>query len=131
MSVRAARWLLFASLVLTLPFPAVGPFEAFVPPIRYAILVGAATLLAVAEGAAGPVVMITLLLVGNLLLSLAAAWIAAWVASRALGVLRSAKLRGGLALAAVCVALALGASLPIYRTAFGRAPTADLLGVLH
>jgi hypothetical protein len=131
MSARAICWLLFGSLVLALPFPMLGPFEALVPPVRYAILPGAADALALAEGAAGPVSLILGLLALNLLLSLAAAGIAAWIASRALGALRSPALRSGLAVGVVCAGLAIAASLPIYEMAFGRSPTANLLGVLR
>jgi hypothetical protein len=131
MSVRAVRWLLFGSLVLALPFPMLGPFAALVPPIRYAILLGAASAVALTEGAAGPVGLILGLLGLNLAVSLAAAWLAAWVLSRAVGALQPPALRTGLAVGAVCVGLALAASLPVYATVFGRAPSANLLGVLH
>lgn len=131
MSTGAIRWLLFGSLVLALPVPMLGPFEAVVPALRYAILLGAAAAVAVAEGAEGPVPLILGLLALNLLVSLAAAWIVAWAVSRALGALRSPVLRGGLAVGAVCVGLTIAASFPIYETAFGRTPTANLLGVLR
>jgi len=131
LNARAIRWLLFGTLVLTLPFPMLGPFAALVPPVRYAILLGAAAAVALAEGAAGPVPLILALLGLNVVVSLAAAWISAWAVSRALGALRSPALRAALAVGAVCVGLALAASLPIYETSFGRAPTANLLGVLH
>jgi len=131
MSARAIRWLLFGALALALPFPMLGPFAAVVPPVRYAILLGAAGAVALAEGVAGPVPLILGLLALNLVASLAAAWIAAWIVSRVLGALPSPAWRSGLALGAVCAGLALAASLPLYETTFGRAPTASLLGVLH
>jgi hypothetical protein len=131
MSVRAIRWLLFGALSLALPFPMLGPFEAFVPAVRYAILLGAAAAVSMVEGVAGPVPLILGLLALNLAASLAVAWLAAWAASRALGALRSPALRRGLALVAVCAGLTLAATFPVYRTAFGRAPTANLLGVLR
>jgi len=131
MSARAIRWLLFGFLVLALPFPMLGPFEVLVPPVRYAILLAAAAAVALAEGAAGPVPWILGLLALNLVLSLAAAWVAAWAISRALGALRSPALRGVLVLGAVCAGLALAACLPIYETGFGRAPVANLLGLLR
>jgi hypothetical protein len=137
MGPRAIRWLLFGALALALPFPMLGPFESCVPPVRYAMLLGAAGAVAVTEGMAGPVPLLLGLLALNLLASLAVAWLAAWATSRALGALGTAgspARQRGVALAAlcaVCVGLALAAAFPIYRTAFGRAPTANLLGVLH
>ena len=131
MSARAIFWLVFGALVLALPFPMLGPFESLVPPVRYAILLGAASAVALAEGAAGPVPLILAMLALNLVVSLAAAWIAAWIVSRALGALRSPVLRTGLALGVVGLGLVVAASLPIYATAFGRTPTAGLLGVLR
>jgi hypothetical protein len=131
MSARAIRWLLFGALALALPFPMLGPFEAFVPAVRYAILLSAASAVAVAEGAAGPVPMILGLLALNVAASLAAAWVAAWIASRLLGAVGSPTLRRRAVLAAICAGLALASILPVYHTPFGRAPTASLLGVLH
>ena len=131
MSARAIRFLLFGSLVLALPFPMLGPFEALVPPARYALLLGAASLVALAEGAAGPVPLILGLLALNLGSSLAAAWVLAWVGSRALGLLHPPGLRLGLAVATVVVLLAATATVPVYETAFGRAPKATLLGALR
>lgn len=131
MKARAIFWLVFGALVLALPFPMLGPFESLVPPVRYAILLGAASAVALAEGAAGPVPGILMLLGVNLAVSLAAAGAAAWIASRALGALPSPALRAGLAWGAVGLGLALAASLPVYATGFGRSPTASLLGVLH
>jgi hypothetical protein len=131
MSARAIRWLFFGFLALALPFPMLGPFEAFVPPVRYAILLGAGAAVALAEGAAGPVSLILVLLAINLVVSLAAAWVAAWAASRVLGAVPSPALRRGLAVGVVCVGLALATIVPIYETAFGRAPTANLPGLLH
>lgn len=131
MSVRAIRWLLFAALVIALPFPMLGPFEAFVPPVRYAVLLGAASTVALAEGAAGPVPWILLLLALNLTASLAVAWVLAWISSRLLARLHPPTLRAVLVVAALGIGLALTASLPIYETGFGRAPTANLLGLLR
>lgn len=131
MSLRAIRWLLFGALALALPFPMLGPFDAFVPAVRYAILLAAAAAVAIAEGAAGPVPMILFLLALNVAASLAVAWVAAWIASRVLGAVRSPTLRRGVVLAVVCGGLALASIFPIYDTPFGRAPNGSLLGVLH
>ena len=131
MSLRAIRWLLFGALVLALPFPMLGPFEALVPPVRYAVLLGAASMVALAEGAAGPVPLILGLLALNLGSSLAAAWVVAWAASRVLGGVSSPALRAGLVVTAVCIGLSAAAFFSIYETTFGRAPTANLLGVLR
>ena len=53
MSVRASRWWLFGIFVLTLPLPLLGPFAAYVPPVRLLILSFATASVAVVEGAAG------------------------------------------------------------------------------
>jgi len=130
MSARGIRRMLFAALVIALPFPMLGPFDALVPPIRYAILLGAASAVALAEGAAGAVPLILVLLALNLALSLTAAWLLAWGVSRTLAALGSPPLGRRLAIGAVCVGLALAASIPLYETGFGRTPTASLLGLL-
>ena len=100
-------------------------------PVRYAVLLGAASAVALAEGAAGPVPWILLLLALNLTASLAVAWVVAWTSSRLLARLHPPTLRAVVVVAALCIGLALTASLPIYETGFGRAPTANLLGLLR
>jgi len=128
MSPRATRWLLFGALVLALPLPTIGPFDGFVPTVRYAILLGAAGAVALAEGAAGPVPGILALLGANLALGLALVWALAWGLARLSRALPDG-LRGGLALAAVAALLGVASLFEIYETGFGRAPRANLFGL--
>jgi hypothetical protein len=129
MSVRAARWWLFAALALVLPFPGIGPFGGFVPAVRFLILTAVTAAVAVTEGAAGPVPGMLLLFavqaVGTLLVVLGIAW----VVSRALAPL-SPGVRRGLVWGAIVVMVVLALVFEPYETSFGRAPTANLLGVL-
>lgn len=130
MTVRRARWLVFGALVLALPVPMLGPFDALVPPVRYAILLGAGSAVALAEGAAGPVPGILALLAFNLAVALAGAALLAWLAGLALAGL-APRLRAGIALAAVVAMLLAATASEPYETGFGRAPRANLPGVLH
>jgi hypothetical protein len=128
-SVRAARGLLFVALALTLPLPMLGPFHAFVPAIRYAILAAATGAVALVEGAAGPVPAILALLAGHALAGLALAGLGAWLAARLLAPL-SPRARGLAVLAACAGMLVFALAGEPYRTPFGRAPRAGLVGVL-
>jgi hypothetical protein len=128
-SARAAGWLLFGALALTVPLPMVGPFDAFVPAARYLLLFGAALAVALVEGASGPVPLLVALFGGHAVVSLAAAGLAAWLAARGLSGLDPSRRRA--LVLAVCAALLLAAlATHPYRTTFGRAPTANLLGIL-
>lgn len=130
MTVRGARWLVFAGLVLALPLPMLGPFDALVPPVRYAILLGAASAVALAEGAAGPVPGILVLFAVNLALALALSAALAWGAGRALAGL-SGFARGAVVGIALVALLGWALLAEPYETEFGRAPRANLIGVLH
>jgi hypothetical protein len=129
LSVRSARRLLFVVIALTVPVPMLGPFDALAPPLRYLILFSASGAVAAAEGAAGPIPAILALFGGHALVALGLAWLAAWVAARLLTPLSPQTRRR--AVLSVCGAMILAALVfELYRTPFGRAPTANLLGVL-
>lgn len=129
MSARSARRLLFVVLALALPVPMLGPFDALVPPARYAILLAAASAVAAVEGAAGPVPMILALFAVQTTGALGLAAILAWAVGRLLSPLGPGS-RRALVLAA-CAGLLLAAlAIDLYRTPFGRAPRANLLRVL-
>jgi len=129
MSVRQARWLLFLALALTVPTPMLLVFDALVPPIRYVILAAASLAVALAEGAAGPVPGIILLMAGHAVLYLLLAWLVAWLAARLLRGLTPARRRTAV-LGAVGALLFFSLAFALYHTPFGRAPTGNLLGVL-
>lgn len=129
MSVRAAWGWLFAAFVLMLPFPVLGPFGGLVPPVHHLILLAATSAVAATEGAAGPVpgllILFALHAVATLLLALALAW----VASRLLGGLQPG-LRRSVVWVAIALMVAIASGFELYAPPFGRAPTANLLGVL-
>lgn len=129
MTPRAARRWLWLGLALMLPFPVLGPFGGFMPAARHAILFAATGAIAVVEGAAGPVLGILLVFGAHLLATLLLTWLLAWVASRALAPLSDA-MRRNLVLGVVAALLVCALVFEPYETPFGRAPTANLLGVL-
>jgi len=128
MSVRRAAWLLFAMFALTLPFPAIGPFGGFVPAVHHVVLLAATVAIAVAEGAAGPVLGILLLFAFHAAVTLVLTALAAWLCARLLAS-RSPAARRTVVWAVCAVLLAVSLAFEIYQTPFGRAPTANLLGV--
>ena len=129
MSTRSTGWLLFAVLALALPFPAVGPFGGFVPAVHHVALFAATAAVAAVEGTAGPVKMILVLFAVHMVATLALCGLAAWLAARLLAPLPPS-MRAAIALALCAALLAAALAFPIYDTPFGRAPTANLLGVL-
>ena len=129
MSVRAARWFLFLGVVLTVPVPMLGPFDALVPPVRYLILFAAGSAVAAVEGAAGPVPMILLLFAAHALATLLLAWLTAWMAARLLSALSPAARRNAV-LATCTTMLFVALAADLYRTPFGRGHLSNLLGVL-
>ena len=129
MSTRSTGWLLFAVLALALPFPAVGPFGGFVPAVHHVALFAATAAVAVVEGAGGPVKLILVLFSVHVVATLALCGLAAWLVARLSRPLPP-RTRAALALALCAALLAAALAFPIYDTPFGRAPTANLLGVL-
>ena len=93
MSVRAVFWVLFVLLVFVLPLPLLGPFDALVPVVRFALLFGVSAAVAMAEGAAGPVPLILLLFGAHALFGLGVCAGIAWLASRGLSRLAPASRR--------------------------------------
>ncbi|MBK7952125.1 MAG: hypothetical protein IPK00_26080 [Deltaproteobacteria bacterium] len=129
MSVRSAWGWLFATFVLVLPFPVLGPFGGMVPPANHLILLAATSAVAASEGAAGPVPGLLVLFALHAVVTLLAALALAWVASRLLGGLQPG-VRRSLVWVAIALMLAIALSFELYTPPFGRAPTANLLGVL-
>ena len=129
MSVRASRWLLFLVLVLAMPVPMWGPFGAFVPAVRYAILFAAGLAVAWAEGTAGPVPAILLLFAAHALVAAGLAGLVAWGGGRVLAPL-APRTRGFVVGGACAALLLLALFVDLYRTPFGRAPANNLLGIL-
>lgn len=129
MTPRAARRWLWLGFALMLPFPVLGPFGGFLPAARHATLFAATAAIAIVEGAAGPVQGILLFFGVHLLATLLLTWLLAWLASRALAPL-SDSMRRNVVWGAVAVMLLCALAFEPYETPFGRAPTANLLGVL-
>jgi hypothetical protein len=129
MSVRSARRLLFLAVVLVVPLPMLGPFDALVPPVRYIILSSAGLAVATVEGAAGPVPMILMLFAAHAVVYLVLAWLTAWIAARLLAVL-SPRARRNTVLATCAAMLFVALATRFYRTPFGRSHMSNLLGVL-
>jgi hypothetical protein len=128
-SVRTSRWLLWLAFLLLLPMPMWGPFDAFVPAVRYAMLLAAGAAVAWAEGTAGPVPLILLLFAAHAVAALGLTGLAAWLGGYLLAPF-AARTRGWVVWA-TCLALLLFALLlEPYRTPFGRAPEGNLLGIL-
>jgi len=129
MQPRRARRLLFLLFFLALPLPILGPWGGLVPAARHWILLGATSAVALAEGAAGPVPGILALFavhaVGGTLLCLALAWAAARGLARL-----APRERTRVVVAAWVVGVAAAVAFEVYVTPFGRAATANLVGVL-
>jgi hypothetical protein len=129
MSVRTTRWLWFLGVWLMLPWPMLLLANAWVPAVRYLLLTLVSLAVGVLEGASGPVPWIILLFALHAAVYTAVAWGLAWGVSRALdGVTPGA--RRWLTLGALASALTLSLAFDVYRTPFGSAPVANLLGVL-
>ncbi len=128
MSTRSTGWLLFAVSALALPLPAIGPFGGFVPAVHHLVLFAATGAIAVVEGIAGPVGMILLLLAINVVAALLACGVAAWLIARLVALLPP-RARTAIAWGLAAALLAASLAFPLYQTPFGRAPTANLLGL--
>jgi hypothetical protein len=112
-----------------LPWPLVAFADAFVPAARYILLGSVATLVALTEGASGPVGLVVSLLMGWGLVTTLACWLLAWIIGRGLAGLPLAVQRattwGGLGSLLVA-----GLAFEPYVTPFGRALRGGLLAVL-
>lgn len=129
MSVRASRWWLFGIFVLTLPLPLLGPYAAYVPPVRLLILSFATASVAVVEGAAGPVPAIFLLFAIHALVYLVCLWGVAWFLARVLASI-SGSLRTAIVVGVWIGMLFVAITFKIYVTPFGRTPNGNLWSVL-
>ncbi len=129
MGEHAARRILFATLVVTVPVPAVVAFDVFAPPVRYWILAASTAGFGAAESLDDPVGTLLLLLAGHAVVSTLLAWVAARGLVRILFALPGAfRAPAVLGLAALLLAYAL-VDAP-YRTPFGPEARTNLPGVL-
>lgn len=130
MSARATFWTLLAVFVFVLPIPLLGPFDALVPVVRFFLLFGASAAVAIQEGAAGPVPLIVLLFAVHAVVGLAVCALLAWLGTRGLSSLAPETRRTGVWVFVLGL-VALASVFDVYRTAFGRAPTANLWGLFQ
>ncbi|MED5262868.1 MAG: hypothetical protein VX574_10785 [Myxococcota bacterium] len=130
MSRRATFGTLLVVLVLVLPLPLLGPFDALVPVVRFVLLLGASSAVAIQEGAAGPVPMIVLLFAAHAVVGLVACVLLASLATGGLSHLAPGTRR---VLVGVFVfgAVILASVFDFYQTPFGRAPESNLWGLFH
>ena len=129
MTSRTTRRIWFAGLWLLFPWALPVYVDAFVPAARYVLLAAVASAVAIMEGSAGPVGLITLLFVGwGLLTTLFSAGLA-WLVARGLSNIPP---RSAAWITGVCLALGFAIALFFkpYRTPFGRALEGGLLQVL-
>ena len=129
MGVRTSRWWLFLTIALTVPLPMVGPYDAWVPAVRYLILASATASVMWAEGAAGPVPAIFLLFAVHAVVYLLLVWGAAWFLARMCKPL-SLRSRGRLIVGVCSLMFFLAIVFDLYATPFGRSPAGNLLSVL-
>ncbi len=126
---RPMRRVWFAGIWLLFPWPLLILVDASVPAVRYVLLAAVAGMVAVMEGAAGPVGLLVSLFaiwgVGTSLLC----WLAAWLMARLM-----ARLPDPAAVALTLGLLGIGLFWAVffepYRTPFGRALRGGLLQVL-
>ena len=129
MSTRAARWLLFGALCLTLPVPFFMAALEVAPLARCAFLAGVMGAVVAADGLGGTAPLFAAFLLAQALVYAGLLWAVAWLAARALA--RSgAPARG--AVVGAAVAALLGLSLfEIYRTPHSSSgDRANLLRIL-
>ena len=129
MSTPAQRRTLFIALFALAPLPMLGIDTVYVPAARYCLLAGVCLAVAVQEGAAGPVAMLTALFTAHALVWTALLWLLAWGAARGLARLPAATVRNSL-LGAIAVATLLALLFDLYTTPYGTAPRSNLIGAL-
>jgi hypothetical protein len=129
MSVRAIRrlWLLGAWLML--PWPMVIFGDIWVPAVRYTVLAGVACSVALAEGAAGPVLALVLLFSAWATVTTLGCWLFAWAVSKLMSLL-PADVAGVVTLAILLMGLVAALALTPYETRFGTARMGGLLDIL-
>lgn len=129
MGERAARRLLFATLVLTVPVPMLVAFDVFAPPLRYWLLAAATAAFGISESFGDPAGSIFALLAAHALVSTLLAWVAARGLVRILFVLPG-PFRAPLVLGLAVLLLAWSLTDASYRTPFGPRLHTNLVGVL-
>ena len=129
MGERAARRLLFATLVLTVPVPMLVAFDVLAPPVRYWILAAATAAFGVSESFGNPAGTLLLLLAAHALVSTLLAWVAARGLVRILSTLPGA-FRVPILLGLALLLLAWSLTDAPYRTPLGRELRTDLTGIL-
>jgi hypothetical protein len=129
MSPVTSRRLIACLLLIAAPWPMLGPFDVFVPSLRYAMLALAASAVGLSAGAAGALPQLIGLLVaqaiGTILLSLGLAWLLAKPLARL-----SSRARSVCVLGAGGAWLLFAVFVDVYRTGLGDTARATLLGVL-
>jgi hypothetical protein len=129
-STKAARRLLWLSLVCLLPLPML-VFGAWIPVTRYLLLAGVAAGLVLTEGAGLVPLVILALFLTHALVYAALLWLAARLVAGALG-RRFPRALAPLTLGLVGAGVALALAFPIYETPFAAvSPRANLLHVLE
>jgi hypothetical protein len=128
-SPATSRWLIAGLFLLTVPWPMPGPFDVFVPPIRYAMLATAAGAVGWSEGAAGTVPSLIGLLSAQAIGTFGLSFLLAWLLARLLTPV-SARVRRACVLGVGGAWLLVCLFQDVYRTAFGDTATTNLLGVL-
>ena len=118
----------FAGLALLAPLPLL-VFDGMVPLARFFLLSTVSLLLVVTEGSAGPVKMITFLLVSHTLVYLLMLMVVSRLAARGLRQLPPRAVLAGLGLI-LAIALSIALFTDLYTTPFGVTPTSNLLGAL-
>jgi len=124
----ARRGLLFLGFFLLVPVPII-VFGGGVPVVHLVELAALCALVALREGAAGPVKMMLFLFAAEALVGAVLCWLAAWSVDR--GLRRFPGRRVDLVLLAVLTAAVVATLLfDVYATPFGRAPHGNLWEVL-
>lgn len=129
MQMRPMRRVWFAGIWLLFPWPLLILVDASVPAVRYVLLAAVAGMVAMMEGAAGPVGLLVLLFtiwgLGTSLLC----WLTAWLIAKLM-----ARVPDPAAIALTLGVLGIGLFWAVffepYRTPFGRALRGGLLQVL-
>ncbi len=129
LSTKARRRLLFWGFFFLLPWPIAFVGSGLVPAVRYVILAGVASAVAIAEGAAGPVSLVVALLVGWSLATTLGCWLLARISAWILDGMppRLADLLCG---AGLLIAVGVALIAAPYHTPFGRSARGGLLEIL-
>jgi len=129
MSRRGIRRLWFAGLFFLLPWSMLVFGGAWVPAVRFLILGSVAAIVAISEGAGGPVAGLVFVFLAHAAVTTLLCWGLAWVVSLALGRLPE-PVAARITYACLAVGLAVSLLLDPYRTPFGRAARGGLLEIL-